>query len=139
MCILLRSFEFGVSAKIEFSLDSYSFHQSIMDDFIIVSTTEDGEVNELDLEDTGELALSTLQSHFGSSVTGLKCRNPKTGNSRGVTVKEEKLIPPAGGWTDQLYVVTTRAVCIARGEAHGVDGTISSHGDSEQGKLWFLD
>ena len=50
MRILLRSFEFGVSAKIEFSLDSYSFHQSIMDDLIIVSTTEDGEVAELDLE-----------------------------------------------------------------------------------------
>ena len=69
----------------------------------------------------------------------MKYRNQKTGNFHGVTVKEEKLIPPAGGWTDWLYVVTTRAVCVARGEALGVDGTISSHGDSEQCKLWFLD
>jgi hypothetical protein len=106
-----------------------------MDDFIIVSTSEDGEVTELDLEDTGELALSTLQSQFGPSIIGLKYRNPKTGNFRGVTVKEEKLIPPTGGWTDRLYVVTSRAVGIALGEARGIE-TTSSQGDSEKGKLY---
>ena len=36
-----------------------------MGDFIIVSTSEDGEVTEFDLEDIGELSLSTLQSTLG--------------------------------------------------------------------------
>ena len=113
-----------------------------MDDFIIVSTSEDGEVTELDLEDTGELSLSTPQSQFGLSAIGLKYRNPKTGNFHSVTVKEEKLIPPADGWTDRLYIVSSRAVTTSRAEACGVDGNpgiISSQVDSEQGKLRLID
>ena len=40
-----------------FEVGKFSFLARAMDDFIIVSASEDGEVTELDLEDTGELSL----------------------------------------------------------------------------------
>ena len=53
----------------------------------MVSTEEGGEVTELDLEETGEILLSTLQSQFGPVAQGLRYRNPKTGNFRGISAQ----------------------------------------------------
>ena len=79
-----------------------------MEDFIIVSSVEGGDVTELDLEETGKLLLATLKSQFGPAVHGLRYKNPKTGNFRGVPVKEDKLLPPKGGWGDRLYLITSK-------------------------------
>lgn len=99
-----------------------------MDDFILVSTSELGEAIELDLEDTGELPLDTLQSQFGPSAYGLQYRSLKTGNFRGVSVKDGKLQSPAGGWSDRLYIVNCGTVA-------GTACERSNQGTSEHGSI----
>lgn len=76
-------------------------------DYIQVTEYEDGEVCEVELEEDGTLALSTLESEFGGVVQGLSFVNELTGNRRVVRLSSNNVFcPPRSGWKSVIYQIT---------------------------------
>jgi len=75
--------------------------------YIVVKEEYDDEPLELELEEDGNLRMSTLISQF-SGACGLRFRNKETGAMRGVRVNNDLFLPPNGamGWpTDVTFNV----------------------------------
>jgi len=75
--------------------------------YIVVKEEFEDEPLELELEDDGNLRMSTLISQF-SGACGLRFRNKDTGAMRGVRLHDDLFLPPNGaeGWpTDVIFNV----------------------------------
>ena len=78
--------------------------------YIVVKEEFEDEPLELELEDDGNLRMSTLISQF-SGACGLRFRNKDTGAMRGVRLHDDLFLPPNGaeGWpTDVIFNVVYR-------------------------------
>ena len=78
--------------------------------YIVVKEEFEDEPLELELEDDGNLRMSTLISQF-SGACGLRFRNKETGAMRGVRLHKDLFLPPNGaeGWpTDVIFNVVYR-------------------------------
>ena len=80
--------------------------------YIVVKEEFEDEPLELELEDDGNLRMSTLISQF-SGACGLRFRNKETGAMRGVRLHKDLFLPPNGadGWpTDVIFNVVYRYI-----------------------------
>ena len=84
--------------------------------YIVVKEEFEDEPLELELEEDGNLRMSTLISQF-SGACGLRFRNKETGAMRGVRLHKDLFLPPNGadGWpTDVIFNVVYRFVLTGR-------------------------
>ena len=94
------------NSKLQLLLRSHYCSDPVrMEVFVIVTNFEGGENIEVDVEDDGTLTMTSIQSHFGKDATGLKYKNPATGNWRRVRADGNYLFPPKGGWSMLTYLV----------------------------------
>lgn len=73
-----------------------------MTEYVLVSESEHEEPIELPTEEDGSLLLSTVGAQF-AGASGLKYRSNVGGRLRGVRLVEERLSPPAEGWSAHRY------------------------------------
>ena len=86
-------------------------------DYIAVME-EGGEPVEVELEEDHTVTLSTLSNEFGSGISGLSYRNPKTGLRRVLRIsgRGTRVNPPRDGWPSELTYVVSRV----KSEGNGV-------------------
>lgn len=103
--------------------------EQIMEDYICVSL--DGvEVLELDCEDDGSYHLSSLSALIGCEAAGLRYKNERTGNFRGVKVTTDgELLPPRGGWGSRIYSVVVKD---STGSYSSCETSLSQPGDDSE-------
>ncbi|KAK5979004.1 RRM domain-containing protein [Trichostrongylus colubriformis] len=109
-------------------------------EFVIVAD-KNGDLLELPTTPDNSLFMTTLQSSY-PGATGLKYKNPKTGALRAVAVDASgsKLLPPADGWDDKVFIVITSNARSERGSDVSVKrrklGTSDGDSDSDgEGRL----
>ena len=78
-------------------------------DYIAVME-EGGEPVEVELEEDHTVTLSTLSNEFGSGISGLSYRNPKTGLRRVLRISGDgtRVNPSRDGWSSELTYVVSR-------------------------------
>jgi len=89
------------------SSENQSFSMILSTGYIVVKEEFEDEPLELELEEDGNLRMSTLISQF-SGACGLRFRNVATGAMRGVRLHNDLFLPPNGaeGWpTDVVFNV----------------------------------
>ncbi|VDL65800.1 unnamed protein product [Nippostrongylus brasiliensis] len=111
-------------------------------EFVLVSDSS-GEAMELPTSSDNTLFMTTLQSSF-PGATGMKYKNPKNGALRAVAVDATgtKLLPPADGWDDKVFMVITSSARGERGSDVSVkrrkigtsDGESDSDGEGRVGR-----
>ena len=81
------------------------------DEMDYIAVMEEGkEPVEVELEEDLTIALSTLSNEFGTGISGLSYRNPKTGLRRVLRVSGDgtRVNPPREGWSSELTYVVSR-------------------------------
>ena len=77
-----------------------------MSEWVAVVQEEGDEPIEIPTESDGTILLTSLTAQF-PGATGLKFRNPETGNLRGVRCSENQLFPPQeDGWGSHTFICT---------------------------------
>ncbi len=72
--------------------------------FVRIGENGNSDVTEIPSESDGSLELSNIQAQF-PEITGLRYQTSETSTWRAVRRKEDKFLPPQGGWGDKIYSV----------------------------------